>query len=987
MKTQDSEITIFKILSFFLILNFAFSFLAYGTAAADYSDVIEKAIAFYEKGDFDKAIREFKQAINGLKDRPEDEARNEGLFTANLYLGMSYLGKGKETLAKESFKNAFKAAPHKTLSSEQHPPKVISLYNEVVAQSLASITVKSNVRNAEVFVDDVKKGAAPVVMRNLLPGQHIVKIIALGQEISKTVDLEAGKEQSVFADFQLAGSVSVISDPPAATVYLDGRPLGATPILIKEVAVGEHMINLSKAGFADLDQKVNVKGNETADVNVRLTPLAFSIKVLSVPDNAEVFWDETSRGATPVTIENITQGMHKVRIVKEGYEEQTDTLDIKTSLTEKSYRLSPHTGSLSIKTEPAGVEVIIDNVNVGTTPVNVSALPVKQYLVRLKKAGHKEKDLTVIIAKDKASEINEIMLETDTQKPEIIHESLAKAVKENKNFIKAKVIDNQAVGDVLLLLKMEGEINFQGLKMTMPLKGMYETIIPESYLKKGATLEYYISACDIQNNCEVSGSKESPYKLKVISLEPYTEGFIIDVDSNKERVTISLGSIDGVKKGEKYVVFRAGKELRNPKTGELLQIEEIFIGTIEVNELMPRTACAGVEETVAQIAKDDRIRKQVSAPSGLMTEGAYAQKIQVRWAPNREPEVKGYHIFKSPKIDGSYKKIGEIHGRDNTHYDDNGELKEGMSFYYKITAFNIFGTDSLMSEPLPGKTKKGVSPPEGIKAEAVKVREVHLKWIAAKQDQDIQKYVIFRADSEAGQFIEIANVSNETETYIDGENLKDGKTYYYKIAGKSIYGSLGELSKTLSVTTKPRPKPPADVNAESGLARRTLLKWEKNKEKDITEYWIYRVTEGRHESLPLAKIKGNNNTFTEADLKDGAKYFYAVKAVDADGLESDFSSTVGAVTKSLPKAPAGLKVNLGQGKALLKWEPNKEPDIRGYNVFKKGWLKNTLLIAMKENSCEIKLEDKAKAIKVFVTAVDKDGLESEPSEEAEINLQ
>ena len=61
-------------------------------------------------------------------------------------------------------------------------------------------------------------------------------------------------------------------------------------------------------------------------------------------------------------------------------------------------------------------------------------------------------------------------------------------------------------------------------------------------------LEYYISACDLQSNCAAAGSKEAPHKLKVISLEPYTEGFIIDMDMEKDMVKISLGSVDGVKK-------------------------------------------------------------------------------------------------------------------------------------------------------------------------------------------------------------------------------------------------------------------------------------------------------------------------------------------------------------------------------------------------------------------------------------------------------
>ena len=163
------------------------------------------------------------------------------------------------------------------------------------------------------------------------------------------------------------------------------------------------------------------------------------------------------------------------------------------------------------------------------------------------------------------------------------------------------------------------------------------------------------------------------------------------------------------------------------------------------------------------------------------------------------------------------------------------------------------------------------------------------------------------------------------------------------------------------------------------------LKWNKNEEKDIVEYWVYKGLEGRLDNSLLTKIKANLNTFTDTGLKDNTKYSYAIKAVDADGLESDLSDVVSAVTRMLPKAPIGLKGRALQGKIFLTWEPNKELDIKGYNVYRKSWAKNTLITTSDRNSCEIRID--AKSVKLYITAVDKDDLESEPSEEIEINVQ
>ena len=125
--------------------------------------------------------------------------------------------------------------------------------------------------------------------------------------------------------------------------------------------------------------------------------------------------------------------------------------------------------------------------------------------------------------------------------------------------------------------------------------------------------------------------------VKVTSVEPYTEGYILNILRDRgydiKRLTISVGVEDGVRKGDKYVVFRTGKNLRDPATSELLQIEEILVGTIEVTELMPKTSSANVDEDFIPFQENDRIRKVVSAPKGLTAEGISGNAITLKWDP------------------------------------------------------------------------------------------------------------------------------------------------------------------------------------------------------------------------------------------------------------------------------------------------------------------------------------------------------------------
>ncbi len=66
------------------------------------------------------------------------------------------------------------------------------------------------------------------------------------------------------------------------------------------------------------------------------------------------------------------------------------------------------------------------------------------------------------------------------------------------------------------------------------------------------------------------------------------EGYI--VQRTDKKVTIDLGRLIGVKPGMKFVAFKEGKVIKHPKTGEVLDIETIEIGIIEVRDVRDKTS-------------------------------------------------------------------------------------------------------------------------------------------------------------------------------------------------------------------------------------------------------------------------------------------------------------------------------------------------------------------------------------------------------------
>ncbi|MDZ7261928.1 MAG: TonB family protein, partial [candidate division KSB1 bacterium] len=73
-------------------------------------------------------------------------------------------------------------------------------------------------------------------------------------EIKKAVQRDLS---AVIIDFQIH------SDPPGASVVVDGKNLGETPITVKEELIGTHSVELRKEGYYGLLQDVEVTRPET----------------------------------------------------------------------------------------------------------------------------------------------------------------------------------------------------------------------------------------------------------------------------------------------------------------------------------------------------------------------------------------------------------------------------------------------------------------------------------------------------------------------------------------------------------------------------------------------------------------------------------------------------------------------------------------------------------------------------------------------------
>ena len=130
------------------------------------------------------------------------------------------------------------------------------------------------------------------------------------------------------------GSISIVSSPAGATVFLDDVSQGTTPLVLATITTGNHTIRCTRSGYVESSQEIQVFANQTTNVTVILEILQSygAVVVESDPQGARIYLDGSDTGfTTPGTLQNLVTGNHVVRCSLDGYEDNSTTVPV-TSL-------------------------------------------------------------------------------------------------------------------------------------------------------------------------------------------------------------------------------------------------------------------------------------------------------------------------------------------------------------------------------------------------------------------------------------------------------------------------------------------------------------------------------------------------------------------------------------------------------------------------------------------------------------------------------
>jgi serine/threonine protein kinase len=175
------------------------------------------------------------------------------------------------------------------------------------------LAIDSTPQGAQVQIDGATDGSwvTPFALTNIQPGQHTITVSKSGYSTdTRTVSITSGNratEQIHLA--QLVATLVVKSDPPGASVYVDGHSMNAKTPAQVSVDKGQHLVLVRLSGYLDETMNGQFTLGQTLNFSPTLQPLGNVDSIKTVGNKmSRLFGGKGQPGQATISIRTQPKG-------------------------------------------------------------------------------------------------------------------------------------------------------------------------------------------------------------------------------------------------------------------------------------------------------------------------------------------------------------------------------------------------------------------------------------------------------------------------------------------------------------------------------------------------------------------------------------------------------------------------------------------------------------------------------------------------------
>lgn len=180
------------------------------------------------------------------------------------------------------------------------------------------------------------------------------------QEETFDLDLSSGNPRVITRELMSdSGTIQINTIPVGAQVKVNGVTRAeTTPCTLSRIREGEHTVSIHADGYKPMRCELRVSAGETVPLNLKLERLPAGLTISTIPVKARVYVDDVFRGESDLTLSDLAEGVHQVRVVAPGYATATRSIQVTAGGKHvEEFELIVVRGTLTVQTFPAKVKV------------------------------------------------------------------------------------------------------------------------------------------------------------------------------------------------------------------------------------------------------------------------------------------------------------------------------------------------------------------------------------------------------------------------------------------------------------------------------------------------------------------------------------------------------------------------------------------------------------------------------------------------------
>jgi len=263
------------------------------------------------------------------------------------------------------------------------------------------------------------------------------------------------------------------------------------------------------------------------------------------------------------------------------------------------------------------------------------------------------------------------------------------------------------------------------------------------------------------------------------------------------------------------------------------------------------------------------------------------------------------------------------------------------------------------------------------------MKSIAFEWKSIKDPNVEGIYIYKMSPKEKGTLSELeylTTIEGRYRTHFLDRDVEPETNYRYSFKTFSKKGE-SKPSKSVAVATLPVLNSVAWIYSITGLPRTAKIIWRPHENEIVKAYLIERKTLEQEEWERVATLHGRLNAeFIDEDLKDNYVYMYRVRVLTYNNIISKPSNVVKVVTKALPHPVKNIKTTTNLPHRIeISWTPSKAKEFHHYALYRSSTINGRYkqIATLYTNHYSDTIEENGKSYFYRVSCVDKDGLESE----------